>query len=345
MKTQLARVVQSKQKTKKDLSYLKNRYIAIIYGGLSKEEGIREIHKKLYSETIKQKKNNRETSEALLANALKTTSYLNKKIESKTYVKKQIESNYGIKGENYASILGIFLIDLLKIHKIEKNMSHIIVKEADKKEGESKDKIIGGILTNNLDKSRLELSKNAEKVDTSKLDIFYLASQHKDSASDHKDYQGKIYIDANYKSLQLPYGVKNSIAYYVIRHDIKTVQWVTGKPVWFITRPNCRHYFKTLSVKEVLSTSKTAMLNKYDMKTAIGDREYLQTIKHATNREWYNDVRNAQLLLKSYKERLNMHEMMFHENPCVVLQTAINKDKFLISKWQSYINEKSGLQK
>ena len=277
--------------------------------------------------------------------AFSSVNSLSKKVGNVASIKKQMKAKYGIddNAEDLPIILGLFVFDLLKRKNVEKSISSVITKEADKNEGKSKDKVIVDTLRKNLEKSRSELLKDAEtgEIDTDKIMIFYLASAHKDSARDHAPYQGKMYVDENWETIPMPWALHNAIAYYIKTHDVKTMQWVVGKPVWFITRPNCRHYFKELSVKEVLATARTKLIKKYDMKTAIGDRQYLQTMKHSTDKEWYDDVRNAQLLLDSYKERLSMHELMYEENPCPIIKNAIAKDKFLIQKWEKYIDEKT----
>ena len=175
-----------------------------------------------------------------------------------------------------------------------------------------------------------------------KIKVFYLSSKHNDSAKDHKNYQGKMYVDENWAVIPMPYGIHTAIQNYIKTHRVRTIQWVVGRPVWLITRPNCRHYFQELSVKEVLGTSRRNLIKEYDMKSAIGNREYLQTINHSTRYEWYKSVRNAELLVESYKRRLEMHELMYRENPCQLIRKAIVKDKFLIKKWQDFIQEKWG---
>ena len=346
MKESLTEIIHRKQETKKQLSSLKNKYLAIIYGGLSKQQGVKQIHKRLFDETVNQKKSGKATSAKMLNVAFSSANALSKKVADIPFVKKQVKAKYGIgdETEGLPIILGLFVFDLLKKKNVERQMSREIVKEADENEGEAKGAAIADALRKNLEKSREEALKGPAEtgeIDTDNIMIFYLASAHKDSASDHAPYQGKMYVDENWETIPMPWGLRNAIAYYIKTHGVKTMQWVVGKPVWFITRPNCRHYFKELSVKEVLATARTKLINKYDMKTAIGDRQYLQTMKHSTSKDWYDDVRNAQLLLNAYKERLSMHELMYEENPCATIKNAIAKDKFLIRKWEKYIDEKT----
>ena len=125
------------------------------------------------------------------------------------------------KNEYYGTGLGILAVGImnlmLKNTYVDKVINRIVVEE------QSKEKEVF------LD----DLFK--EGRDTGK--IFYVASSHEDCAEDHKSYQGKIYVDAYYDRHN------RELCDYIRNKNIKTVQWVTGKPAYFITRPNCRHYF------------------------------------------------------------------------------------------------------
>ena len=87
--------------------------------------------------------------------------------------------------------------------------------------------------------------------------VFYVCSEHGNAAKDHKEYQGKVYVDrfwrdAYIKSNQPEYLIK-AIERYIARYDIKTVQWVMGPPVYMVTRPYCKHYFTPLNTFDVLT--------------------------------------------------------------------------------------------
>lgn len=342
MKTSLTEIVQQKQETKKQLNSLKSRYLSIIYGGVANQDSVNDIHKKLYSETINQKRLGKATSAKMLNVAFSYAISIKKKTKDIDFVKKQVEAKYGLVDDKIGVILGMFVFELMNRNKVEEKMSKVIRKDADTQEADAKSKALNAILDYNIQESRSEALKNGEisEIDTSKIKIFYLASAHKDSASDHAPYQGKMYVDENWENIPMPYGLHNAIAYYIKSHDVKTIQWVTGKPVWFITRPNCRHYFKEMSVKQVLATSRTKLINKYDMKTAIGDRQYLQTIKSAKDKKQYGEIRNAQLVLEKYEERLALHKEMYSQSKNAIIRKAITKDKMLIDKWKKFIDEK-----
>lgn len=217
----------------------------------------------------------------------------------------------------------MFAFDYLKKNDIEKTLSRGINEIADKFEAEEKEKAI-----------KATIERNRESYN-----VFYLASMHDDSATDHEPYQGKMYIDEGWRSVVKDENTLKAISDYVARNGVLTFQYITDRPVWLLTRPNCRHYVRTMDSEEVLTNSVSSLINKYGMHTAIGKRSYVQTIRHSTNKKWYKDIRNAELLLEKYKERLKLHEAMNKVGSTPILEAAIQKDKILIAKWEKYIKD------
>ena len=168
--------------------------------------------------------------------------------------------------------------------------------------------------------------------------VFYLTSEHLDSALDHKDYQGKIYIDEKRERLITDEFLKEMIKDYIKKNDIKTFQWVIGRPVWFITRPNCRHWFRQITIEQAFSEQIEKLLRDYDMFSPIGHRRWVQTLPHSTKKSRYK-IENVKNIIEQYKERLKTHEAMYREAPCEELKGAIVKDKLLISKWTDYLDK------
>lgn len=149
---------------------------------------------------------------------------------------------------------------------------------------------------------------------------FYLCSSHADSAKDHAPYQGKIYIDDNCKD-------EKCLA-LARQYQMKSYQWVIGKPVWMVTRPNCRHYFKALTYEEVAGKSYDSLVKEYKMHRKIGNRPIMQTLRGGDN---------VQVVIKSYEERLKLHMSMYKARPNDFLRSAIEKDKILLKKWKNKI--------
>lgn len=178
-------------------------------------------------------------------------------------------------------------------------------------EGEEKKKIINNYIKNN------------EEIGQ----VFYLASSHNDCAADHLDYQKKIYIDEKWQSIIKTDKIKKKIATYINTHKTKTIQWVTDAPVYFITRPYCRHFMEKVNINDVLRFSVNTLVVKYKTHKKRGNRTVLQTPK----------IKNASLALQKYQERLALHKMMEKQFSTVDIKRAIEKDKFLIDKWKKYI--------
>ena len=153
------------------------------------------------------------------------------------------------------------------------------------------------------EKDKVELLK---AMLNDKTKPFYMASWHSDSATDHKDWQGKLYYDAKTTGENLKYAQE---------HNLKTLQWVTGKPVWFVTRPYCRHYFVQYSLADVKRGVKPKTRK-------IGDRA-LQTPAHVT--------------LNFYLDRLDQLERLYRVFPIPKLKHQIDKTKLLIKKWRKEI--------
>ena len=149
---------------------------------------------------------------------------------------------------------------------------------------------------------------------------FYLCSSHADSAKDHAPWQGKVYIDDNCDD-------EKCLALARMYH-MKSYQWVVGKPVWMVTRPNCRHYFKALTYNEVAGKTYDSLIEEHKMHRKIGNRPIMQTLKGGDN---------VQIVIKSYEERLRLHVSMYKARPNEFLRLAIKKDKFLLNKWKNKI--------
>lgn len=167
--------------------------------------------------------------------------------------------------------------------------------------------IINKTIRDNESVMKDEIIENYFKEGRQTGKIFYIASSHKDSAEDHKPYQGKIYVDAYYNRHN------QELIDYVKNNNIRTVQWVTGKPVYFITRPHCRHYFVAYTFDEIKG-------GRYHIpKRKVGDKE-MQTPRDA-NIEYYED-------------RLKMLQALYKVKPTEKLKAHILKTKILISKWK-----------
>lgn len=269
----------------------------------------------MYNATISKTKQN-------LSFMYENSKSLVKKINKSLDKENAIATATEISGKSQTQQSAIALLFLLLFNRFDG--AGVVYKGAtdllDKNEADEKDKMIDNIIANARDNSM----------------VFYLASEHEDCAKDHRDYQGKMYVDENWKS----YTDSEEVQAYVQQHNVKTIQWVMGKPVWFITRPNCRHYVRQLETEEVLQHSAKSLINKYNMHRQVGQRGGMQTLRHPTKATWYKERANIEGIIAKYNERLAMHEQMYRQFKCDDLQKMIKKDKMLIKKWKTYLNEK-----
>lgn len=142
---------------------------------------------------------------------------------------------------------------------------------------------------------------------------FYIASSHEDSAADHKPYQGKIYYDNK---------APQEIREYAERHRYNSIQWVMDSPVWFITRPNCRHFFKSLPFDAVKKYSAKQLVKRYKMHRKTGDRSLATP---------------AKIAVEEYEDRLKMLLAMYQEHKTEHLRREIEKIRLLIKKWKKLL--------
>lgn len=135
---------------------------------------------------------------------------------------------------------------------------------------------------------------------------FALVSKHLDSAIDHLDFQGKIYLLTNdLQESELLLANKLGIN--------KTLSSVMHDKPYLITRPNCRHYFITLSESDIGNKSVDTLLKENKMITKVGSR----VIKNLRN--------NTSIKLNYYKELYKVRRVPY-------LASRIKKLKELVEK-------------
>ena len=147
--------------------------------------------------------------------------------------------------------------------------------------------------------------------------IFYLCSTHINPAKDHRDWEGKIYVSEDWEERVSP-DQHSQVAAYIRNKHIRTVQWVTGEPVWLVTRPNCKHFLIEVPVEEVLSSSVKKLLKNHDM--------YMEDEKEITYE--YGQY-------KDYYERLKMLNYLKGMFDAEELDKDIDKTRQLVRKWGS----------
>ena len=238
-------------------------------------EKLSSIHKKLYNETIKSDVKDK----ILLASAIKTANKA-KKIHAR-------------KDESLALLIYLLYKRDKINHKMKKIINYDTMKQAESEKNDELDKFI--------DKNR----KNAK--------YFYLASSHNDCAEDHKDWQGRLYVDDRAPS---------EIIDYAKQRNLYTIQYIMGEPVWFITRPNCRHYFVSLSMNDVDNNSIKSLKKKYKTHSIEGDRQYSTP---------YSEP------IEEYSDRLKLLRALDRQHTTQELRNDILKTELLLKKWKNAI--------
>lgn len=136
-------------------------------------------------------------------------------------------------------------------------------------------------------KLKLRKQRNMTRtVLSGKDNIFFLCSVHSNCASDHKEYQGKMYVDRFWRT-KVSGDRYYAVLSYIRNRKIMTVQQAMKDPIWLTTRPNCRHYFIPMDTDTVLHSSvnklaaiHTSRLKKYtaeeyfDVRGKVFDRMY-----------------------------------------------------------------------
>lgn len=301
-----------KKKIASNLKKIRNQYITVIFSGLIEQKNIREIHKNIRKVTEIANNNN----------IFYTKNMENFALRVAQKSKKQVDAM--LPRLDYDEIaLAMWIFKKFNRENIYQKTNTISYEVAKSYEAEYKEKMIENELKHNRN---LAIPR-----------IFYLASSHSDCAIDHLDYQGKVYVDNKWKSLITDDELKNKIEKYIIKHNVKSYQWVIGKPVWFITRPNCRHYFKSIKTDEILSQSVAEITKKHHLYSDVG-KKITQTIKHPINKGWYSK-KNVEDIIHQYEERLDYHISLYKMKKVDIILRAIEKDRLLIKKWKEYLQK------
>lgn len=167
---------------------------------------------------------------------------------------------------------------------------------------------------------------------------FALCSRHGDCAEDHKEWQGRLYYDKFWKRNFPEKEAREAIGSFIEAHGLIPWQAITNRPVWLITRPNCRHWLQPISAKEALEANGDfeAIFKAYGLDAEAGPRGSLQTIKHPINEGWYTKG-NVEGIILRYREREKALAAMKAKASCPTLEADLRKTRFLIAKWRGYL--------
>lgn len=159
--------------------------------------------------------------------------------------------------------------------------------------------------------------------------VFFLVSKHEDSAKDHEGYQGRIYVNAKWREIVTDKADRKLVNVYISKNRTQTFQWVVGEPVYMITRPNCRHYFMGLPIKEVVSHTEDELLERHGMIHEVGIRGGMQTLR----------TRDILSTIDTYERRIAYFSALNEACPTQELKNAIEKNRFLVRRWKMKIKK------
>ena len=168
-------------------------------------------------------------------------------------------------------------------------------------------KIINLDLRNMESKQKTAIIKEFINENRAEGRWYYLASSHNDCAKDHKPYQGKIYVDEK--------------APEKYKQGYKTIQWVLDSPAYFVTRPNCRHFFVSIENNDTKSNPQY-LKQKYQTHSNEGDRSFSTPAKEA---------------VKEYQEKLAVLKTLYAQYPTEKIKRMIDKTELLLKKWKKII--------
>lgn len=148
---------------------------------------------------------------------------------------------------------------------------------------------------------------------------FFLCSAHKNPAKDHEEWEGKMYFDENWTDYISDQDEVARIQAYIRNRDLRSVQWVTGEPVYLITRPNCKHYLINIPIDDAMKHSAKSLLKRKKM--------YMEAEQPASK---------ERLAYRGYYERLKTELALNELLPNEQLSKDIAKDRKLVDRYARY---------
>lgn len=243
--------------------------------------------------------------------------YVNGKIENDK--KKQLnEHNINGKKDQDLKVMptssneDLFLAVIISTNPIAK-FNQVINTSANLIEREMKDEMLNSAFTENR--------KLKEPL------VFYLCSQHKDCAKDHVKYQGKIYIDEQWRDFVKDTEMVKDIERVIKSKQPKTVQYITDSPVFLLTRPYCRHYFKPISIKELFDYDINVLLKKKKMYSEQG-------------KQLYQTIYNKKAKMETVNSNIEIYKKLYELTKNELYKTKLLKEQIIKEKLEKYLKSK-----
>lgn len=123
--------------------------------------------------------------------------------------------------------------------------------------------------------------------------VFYITNYFNNAASDHYEYQGKIYYNKDFMTFDLPDETKEEIQNFINKNHLISYQDITdgtykdanGKGVYLCTRPNCRHRMQPISIRQALN--KTVSELQKDLHLDLGSRRTQQAYEDSQRQRYF----------------------------------------------------------
>lgn len=125
---------------------------------------------------------------------------------------------------------------------------------------------------------RLKLSLISRDLRSNSLDFVWLTSAHGDCAKDHLDYQGKYYLERDWRKRieKLPENERKIVEKWAENAEngkkLAVFEDILFRPVWFISRPYCRHYARLIDVREAMEAPSEIKVRELGMWRETGER-------------------------------------------------------------------------
>ena len=282
---------------------MKIDYFGIIYKDILGHKTVKEIHQDLFNRTINFQKKHRYYSKNLLGMMYKLSRNAKKLDKGVGHYYKPTPltpTGFEMKSktntpDGYAGGLTELALGMYALFNND-NANKLINVELRVKQDDRKQKIREEYIQE-------QRNKNI---------YFYVASRHMDCAKDHLPYQGKLYYDDALLKTDL-----EELKSYVKNRNMLSIQEIMTKPIWFITRPYCRHFFRAVQTGRVLH-------NNYSIPTRKTGDYALQTEKGAR--------------LEYLKDRLAYLKELYSIHPTRKMKDEILKVKMLIDNLNRYLN-------
>lgn len=321
-----------KEALKKAIRKCSDQMLAEAYGGICEGDKLRDIHKRIVGIAKSWVKRGYEIPKKAVAHA-------------SSLAKEGKRRCAGLSPADFPLVA----FNLIARDKAFQESQRIVNEQARKKEGEWKEQILRESVIaarpenapKNEEKGFLN-ADDAEKKGESKARyqsrarMFYVVSRHGDCAEDHLDYQGRVYYEKNFRRYVTDPDLRAQVETYIQMHGLLSWQYITLRPVWLVSRPNCRHYFAQLSISRVLKEDNpNDLCQKLGMSHAKGKKS-MQPVWHEIDRGWYTRS-NVEGIIAKYKERYAYHKELYRKKPSPEIAALLRKDEYMIAKWEGFL--------